>query len=70
MSTPFVAQVMIHYSFYLVVGVYATLIFLCVIAALALPIETKGKSLAVRILVFVPTGTGRLLQHCVTGLTS
>lgn len=47
MSTPFVAQVLIHVSFYLVVGVYAALILLCVIAALMLPIETKGKVLAV-----------------------
>lgn len=46
MSTPFVAQVLIHISFYLVVGVYAVLILLCVIAALLLPIETKGKVLA------------------------
>ena len=47
MSTPFVAQVLIHVSFYLVVGVYAGLILVCVVAALMLPIETKGKVLAV-----------------------
>ncbi|XP_066918950.1 synaptic vesicle 2-related protein-like isoform X2 [Clytia hemisphaerica] len=46
MTTPFVAQVLIHVSFYLVVGVYATLISLCVVAALFLPIETKGKVLS------------------------
>ena len=50
MSTPFVAQVLIHISFYVVIGVYATLILLCVIAAMLLPIETKGKNLAVSVI--------------------
>ncbi|XP_057294840.1 synaptic vesicle 2-related protein-like isoform X2 [Hydractinia symbiolongicarpus] len=46
MATPFVAQVLIHHSFYLVVGVYAALLVACVIASLLLPIETKGKTLS------------------------
>lgn len=59
-------QVLIHQSFYLVLGVYSALILLCVIAALLLPIETKGKTLAVcvnvnpfRAQTFVPRLSGR-----------
>ena len=43
--TPFIAQVLIHKSFYLVIGVYATTLLLSLIASLLLRRETNQKPL-------------------------
>jgi len=45
MITPFIAQVLIKDSFYLVVGVYSGFLIVCAVTSFLLPIETKGKDL-------------------------
>ena len=46
MTTPFVAQMLIHESFYWVVAVYFLPLMLCVFISLLLTIETAGKALS------------------------
>eukprot|EP00794_Sanderia_malayensis_P013937 gene13937-15389_t len=45
MLTPFVAQVLLKSSFYYVIALYASLLFLASIACILLPVETKGRAL-------------------------
>lgn len=45
--TPFVAQVASGHSLYIPIGIYASTALLGVVAALALPIETKGRQMQV-----------------------
>jgi len=45
MLTPFVAQVLLKTSLYATVGCYAVMLIFCCVAAVLLPIETKGRAL-------------------------
>ncbi|XP_065054938.1 synaptic vesicle 2-related protein-like isoform X2 [Rhopilema esculentum] len=45
MTTPFIAQVLFNSSFSSAILIYAAVLFLCSIASLLLPIETKGRVL-------------------------
>jgi hypothetical protein len=48
--TPFIAQVAAGHSLYVPIGIYAVAALLGLVAALSLPIETKGRLLQVKII--------------------
>ena len=47
--TPFIAQILLKVSPHLTVSIYGTVALLAAIAALSLPVETKGRKLEVKI---------------------
>lgn len=49
-ATPFIAQVAAGHSLMIPIGVYSSVALLGLVAALSLPIETKGRQMMVRFL--------------------
>ena len=45
MITPYIAEVLLSFSLYYGLGVYASIGFLLSLASFLLPVETKGRSL-------------------------